>query len=152
MNRLCISFLRTASLGEVARFIVVGAISFIVDIGILITLQEIIFKTIAHGVLVAAAISFLVSLAIHYVLTALWVFRSHQIKTVKRHAKACAWFVVTNIVGLGINELVLFVGVSLMAIHYIPIKVFAAIVVMGWNFCCQKFFIFKPSQELREFV
>ena len=129
--------------GEAMRFIVVGAISFLIDLGTLVGLQELCFNRCAGGLFFVTAIAFTVSLSVHYVLTSCWVFRRHGINTVKAHAKAGMFFVVTNVIGLGINEIMLLVGVSWLSFHYLPVKVAACGVVMVWNFLCQKFFIFK---------
>ena len=127
---------------EVLRFIVVGGVSFAVDIGALVALQETIFKEIKGGLFVSTAIAFIVSLAIHYALTALWVFKGHGVNTARKHCFACALFVVTNVIGLGLNELLLWIGAVRLGFHYVLVKVFAAGIVMVWNFLCQKNFIF----------
>lgn len=128
--------------GEMLRFVVVGGVSFAVDLGTLIILQETIFKSVRGGLFISTAIAFVVSLAIHYVLTAFWVFREHKVNTPQRHFLACLLFIVTNVIGLGLNEFLLWIGVVMLGVHYVAVKVFAAGVVMIWNYICQRSFIF----------
>lgn len=132
-----------SSVAELLRFAVVGGVSFVIDFGLLIVFQEFVFKNVANGVLISAALSFTISLIIHYFLASLWVFREHRVDNTRAHAIAGVLFVITNLVGLGINELAMWVGVAVLAIHYVIVKLVATAVVMVWNYLCQKLYIFK---------
>lgn len=136
-----------AWLVELIRFCLVGGVSFVVDFGCLIAFQELVFKNMPNGVLISAALSFVISLVIHYFLASMWVFRGHGITNSKAHATAGLLFVITNVVGLGVNELAMWIGVTLLAFHYIFVKLVATAVVMAWNYTCQKFFIFKERSH-----
>lgn len=128
--------------GEMVRFVFVGGIAFAVDLGTLVVLQEMIFKNVRGGLFISTAIAFVVSLAIHYVLTVSWVFKENKINTPQRHFIACTLFIITNVIGLGLNEFLLWIGVLLLGFHYVVVKVFAAGVVMIWNYIWQRNFIF----------
>ena len=139
---LTIRAIDKATFAEVVRFVVVGRVYSAVDIGTLIILQETLFNDISGGLLLSTAIAFLVSLAVHYALTAFWVFKGHRVNTAWKHFLACILFVVTNVIGLGINEYLLWIGAMRLGFHFVAVKIFAAGVVMVWNFLCQKNFIF----------
>lgn len=130
---------------EMLRFLVVGGVSFLIDFGLLIAFQELVFKTTRNGVLISAAISFSVSLIVHYLLAVFWVFREHKVASSTEHAIASSLFIITNVIGLGINEVAMWVGVTLLTYHYILVKLVATFVVMFWNYACQKLFIFNKG-------
>jgi putative flippase GtrA len=52
-------------------------------------------------------------------------------------------FLIIGILGLGMSELGMFIGVSLLKIAYPIVKVIIAGVVMIWNYLARKFFIFN---------
>lgn len=135
---------------EMTRFVIVGGVSFIIDIGLLFVFQEFVFKSIYCGVLLSQALSFSISLVIHYFLATFWVFRGHSVKSVASHARASSLFVITNVVGLGLNELALFIGCALFGFHYLLVKLVAAALVMVWNYLCQKLFIYSPLPKGKE--
>lgn len=127
---------------EILRFGIVGGVSFVIDIGLLFVFQEAVFKSVPCGVLFSQALSFSISLTIHYFLATFWVFRGHNVSGLKAHARASSLFVFTNVIGLGLNELALFVGSTLLGYHYLAVKLAAAVLVMVWNYACQRFWVY----------
>lgn len=125
------------------RFVIVGGVSFLVDYGLLALLSETVFKGIPSGYLYSQVLSFTVSLIIHYFLASLWAFRRHSTKGCLAHAKKSGYFALTNLVGLGINEILLYIGSALLGFHYMLVKLVAAFFVMCWNYLTQKFFVFR---------
>lgn len=128
---------------EMTRFVVVGGVSFIIDFALLYVFQEFVFKRVFCGVLLSQALSFTISLIIHYFLATFWVFRGHAVNNAASHARASSLFVVTNLIGLALNELALLIGSTLLGFHYMVVKLFAAALVMLWNYAAQKFFIYR---------
>ena len=133
------------SIYEVIRFVVVGGISFVIDLAMLVALQEAGLKNVHNGILISTTCGFLFSLVIHYFLTTYWVFNGHAVRGGAAHVKAGTLFAITNGVGCLLNNLFMHIGVTLMALHYIPVKFFATAVVMVWNFGCQKFIIYRKE-------
>lgn len=148
MTYLCYNTQLRKLIKEIIRFGLVGGVSFIIDFLGLILLQEFFFKEFKNGVLIAGIISFSVSLIIHYFLATYWVFQDHNVKTGHAHATAGLLFAVTNIVGLMINEALLYVGVVVLTIHYIVVKLVGTAIVMVWNYTCQKFIIFRERGRI----
>ena len=54
-------------------------------------------------------------------------------------------FVLLSIVGLGVNELCMWLGTDLMGIHYMITKIGATAIVMVYNFVTRKMFIEKKN-------
>lgn len=116
------------------RFGVVGAIAFFIDYGVLMLLN------VGFGVnsVVAAGISFTVSVVFNYLASMRYVFTHRDDLS---RGKEFAIFIVLSVIGLAINELVMWVG--LVTIGGAPVavtatKVVATAVVMIWNFFSRK--------------
>ena len=128
---------------ELVRFCVVGFVAFAIDMGVFLALQELAGLKDAHyGVLLSTAVAFAVSLFVHYWMAVLWVFKNNSVNSGSDHVKAGFWFAVTNVLGLLIAEFGMWLGAVVIAINYIIVKLDVTGVVMCWNYCCQKFFVF----------
>ena len=63
----------------------------------------------------------------------------------KNKIKEFIVFVLLSIVGLGVNELCMWLGTDLMGIHYMITKIGATAIVMVYNFVTRKMFIEKKN-------
>ena len=54
-------------------------------------------------------------------------------------------FVFLSVIGLGVNELCMLIGVEVLHVHYMIVKIGATAVVMVFNFITRKIFIEKKS-------
>lgn len=120
---------------QILKFGVVGGLAFLIDYALLYFLTE--YLHIYY--LVSSVISFTVSLVFNYILSIKWVFDV----TKKQTYKEVVIFVVLSIIGLGINQLVMYIGSDLLNIHYMFTKLVATAIVMIWNFITRKIFIEK---------
>lgn len=120
---------------QILKFGVVGGLAFLIDYGLLYFLTE--YLHIYY--LISSVISFTVSLIFNYILSIKWVFDV----TKKQTYKEVIIFVVLSVMGLGINQLVMYVGSDLLHIHYMFTKLVATAIVMVWNFVTRKIFIEK---------
>ena len=91
--------------------------------------------------LISAAISFTVSVIFNYVASVKWVFEVDEEKNSKQ--KQFIVFVVLSVIGLIINELIMWIMDSKFGIHYMISKLVATFVVMVWNFITRKIFLEK---------
>lgn len=114
-------------LSKIAGFGVVGVIAFCIDFGVLVLLKEF----AGFNPVIAAAISFIVSLLFNYWASMRFVF-SHR-EDMSR-SRELAVFVVLSIVGLGLNEATMWLGTEYLSIHYMGVKIVATALVMVWNF------------------
>lgn len=120
---------------QILKFGVVGGLAFLIDYCLLFILTEF----VGFHYLISSIISFIVSLIFNYILSIKWVFDV----TKKQTYKEVAIFVVLSIIGLGINQLVMYIGVDKINIHYMLVKIISTIIVMIWNFITRKIFIEK---------
>lgn len=119
---------------QILRFGVVGGAAFVIDFGVLAALVE-----LAHwNELLAAAVSFTVSVVFNYVLSIFWVF---DVDREKSAARNFVLFVVLSIVGLGLTELIMWVMLDKLGIFYLLSKVVATGIVMVYNFITRKIFL-----------
>lgn len=137
-------------IAQFMKFGVVGALAFVIDFGLLALL------TSGFGVnyLVSATISFTASVVFNYFASMRYVF-THRDDMSRR--REFVIFAVLSVIGLGINNGLMWVGVELFHWFYLVVKIFATAVVMVWNFVTRKIFLdagdveaAKVAEELRD--
>lgn len=121
-------------IAQLMKFGVVGVIAFIIDYGLMVLLTE------AFNVdyLVSATVSFTVSVTFNYFASMRYVFQHKEGMSRKREF---AIFVVLSVIGLGINDLIMWLGTGLWGISYLITKLVATFIVMVWNFVTRKKFL-----------
>ena len=118
-------------IAQIMKFGVVGTLAFLIDYGLMVALTEL------GGLnpVLSAGISFCVSVVFNYVASMRYVFK-HREDLSKRYEFVI--FVVLSVIGLGINELIMWAGVDLAHVSYLVVKIVATAVVMVWNFLSRK--------------
>ena len=122
-------------LKQIFKFGIVGGIAFVIDYSLLYIFTDL----IGINYLISSAMSFTISLVFNYILSIKWVFDVGH----KQTLKDVLLFVILSIIGLGINELIMYIGVDKIGINYMIIKLFATFIVMIFNFITRKIFIEK---------
>lgn len=125
---------------QIFRFGIVGGIAFLIDYAILIICKEF----IGLSVLLSAAIAFTISVIVNYILSVTWVFDVDKDKSAKKNFVI---FIVLSVVGLGITELIMYLGSDVLNINYLIVKIFATAVVMVFNFVTRKLFLEKRKSK-----
>lgn len=115
---------------EILRFLLVGGVCFFVDYFLLYAFTE--YGGISY--LMSAGLSFTISCIANYFLCIAWVFSQAK----KQNVKQATVFIGSSVVGLGINQLCMWGFVELMTIHYMIAKIFAAAIVMVWNYVLKR--------------
>jgi putative flippase GtrA len=120
---------------QLVRYTAVGGVSFVADFGILFAASGI----LGVHYLISAPMGFIVGLTVNYALSVHWVFASRQLRS--RRLEFAAFFVI-GVVGLGLNELIMWVLTDKVYLHYLVSKIGATLVVFIWNFLARKKLLF----------
>ena len=116
------------------KFGVVGLIAFLIDYGLLAFCTEV----LGINYLVSATIGFTVSVVFNYLASMRYVFTHKEDMSRRREFVI---FVILSIIGLIINNALMWAGVEVLHVHYLIVKIFATAVVMVWNFVTRKIFL-----------
>lgn len=121
---------------QLARYMIVGGLSFIVDFVLLYYFTEVLLI----NYLISAAISFTIGVGVNYLLSIFWVFKKRNVAN-----RLNEFFIFTAIgaIGLLFNELFLWLFTDLLTTHYLLSKVFAAILIFLWNFFARRYILFN---------
>lgn len=123
---------------QLFRYFFVGGFAFIVDYGSLFILTD-------HcGVkyLISAAIAFLLGLLINYLISILWVFNKG---TVTNRWVEFLIFAFIGLIGLGLNEAIMYIGSDMLGLHYMISKLCSTGIVFFWNFFARKIILYKQK-------
>ncbi len=121
---------------EFVRYFAASLLALIVDIGSLALLTS--FFHVPY--LTSGWIAFTFGLTIVYLLSIFWVFEVRKVRNVWIEFFA---FLIIGVVGLGINEVILWVFTGLLGFFYLISKIGSVIVVFTWNFFARKFLLFQ---------
>lgn len=119
---------------QIVKFIIVGGIATIIDFVLLYILKEF----VGINEIVSNTISFTISLIYNYIASIKWVF---DVDNNKNQNKQFVTFVVFSIIGLFINNLILWICINKFSINYLLGKVIATGIVMIFNFVTRKRFL-----------
>lgn len=123
---------------QLFRYFFVGGFAFLVDYGLLVLLTEV----FGLHYLVSATISFLAGLVVNYLLSTSWIFRK---STLENKWAEFLIFAVIGVVGLGLNNLLLYLFTDKLHIHYMISKLLTTAIVMIWNFGARKVILFNKK-------
>ena len=138
--------------GEVLRFAAAGAAGFAVELAVLYLLRE----KLGMDTLAAAAIAFVVSVIVNYLLCALWVFHGAR----QQSGRSKAAFFLTSAAGLLLNEgmmllfrtlwgedTVLLTVFSFAVKIYLLNKALSTLAVMVWNYFTKRYILTKAIKN-----
>ena len=137
---------------EIIRFALTGGVCFVVELAVLILLKG----KFGVDTLIATPIAFLISVILNYLLCVVWVFRGAK----NRGAGAKAGFLITSLIGLGLNELLMLVfrltlgeDAVILTLRsrtinmYVLNKCIATLVVMIWNYFSKRAVLYRRVKE-----
>ena len=137
---------------EVIRFALTGGVCFVVELAVLILLKG----KFGVDTLIATPVAFLISVILNYLLCVVWVFRGAR----NRGAGAKAGFLITSLIGLGLNEVLMLVfrltlGEDAVILTlwsrtvnmYVLNKCIATLIVMIWNYFSKRAVLYRRVKE-----
>ena len=128
---------------ELLRYVVVGGLAFVADFCSLVVAQELLFKNCSWGIYAATVIGFVVGLVVNYVFSILFVFTQAKDRGKGRSFGAFVVFGLVGIIGLGLTEFGMWVGVGILSWNYMVVKVVVTGAVLVWNYLGRKVLIFR---------
>lgn len=134
----------THILQQLAKFVIVGVASTIIDWGIYFVLADL----VGWDPLIANIPAFAVATVFSFFTSIFWVFDTTKRKTRRR---LFVEFIVLNLVAFALNELLLFVFINQLGLGNMIAKVITTAIVMVFNYLTRKLFLedrAKPSGEL----
>jgi len=121
--------------GEFLKYVIGGGSAYTIDFLLLIILTEV----FGVPVLVSAAVSFLIGLIIIYLLSIKWIFQNRIRKNTYQEFFIFSFI---GIIGLFINETLIWVSLLTETLHYTIAKIISAGLVFIWNFSARKRLLF----------
>lgn len=119
---------------QIFKFAIVGGIATVIDFVFLY-----IFREFCHfPILVSNTLSFCISVIYNYIASVKWVFDVNKEKDAK---KQFIIFIVFSVIGLLLNDLIMWISVDFLSIYYLLAKIIATSIVMIFNFVTRKMFL-----------
>lgn len=89
---------------------------------------------------ISNSIGFSIAATSNYILNRIWTFQSSSKEIVKEYA----FFLFISFIGLGLNNLFIFILNGKLKINFYYSKIFAISMVVIWNFLANYYFTFRP--------
>ena len=119
---------------QIFKFAIVGGVATIIDFVFLY-----LFREFCHfPLLVSNTLSFCISVIYNYIASVRWVFDVNKEKDAK---KQFVIFIVFSVLGLLLNNAIMWITVDSLSIYYLLAKVVATVIVMIFNFVTRKMFL-----------
>ena len=118
---------------QILKFIVVGGTAFVIDYAIFAVLTY-----INIHYLIAQIISFTLALIFNYFASVKWVFDAKE-----QTKKEIIIFIILAIVGLILNEILLYIFIEKIDWHELLAKFISSVIVMIYNFITRKLIVEK---------
>ncbi len=128
-----------STLLQFIRYGLVSGVSLGVDLGLLILLTEVFHL----HYLLSATIGFSFGLITNYLLSTIWVFDKSNFKPTAEFMI----FLIIGIVGLGLNNLLLWLFTDKLGLYYIGSKLVAIFATFMWNFVARKTILFSDKKR-----
>ncbi|MCB1967535.1 MAG: GtrA family protein [Candidatus Accumulibacter sp.] len=130
----------TPLMRQFIQYILVGGLAFVVDFMALFLLTE---KFALHY-LVSASVAFLLGLVTNYLLCVAWIF---DYRALQNQAHEFAIFSLIGLVGLLLNNLLMYAFTEFLGFYYLLSKAGAAALILFFNFFFRRLLLFSERKE-----
>ncbi len=127
-------FTNRGLISQYCKFAAVGITSLMVDYGFMVFLTE----NTALGYFKACAFSYTISIFVNYILSMKFVF--HGRESMGKMKEASIFFIL-SLIGLFLNQMVMWVLVDVFGIFYAVAKMLSTLMVTNYNFISRKKFL-----------
>jgi putative flippase GtrA len=128
---------------QILKYALVGGAAFLIDFSLLYFLTEYIH---IHYILSATA-AFVAGLLCNYILSVLWVFEE---RALSNKLAEFLIFSMIGLIGLLLNDGLIWSLTELGGMHYLLSKVLAAVAVFFWNFIARRQLLFVSRTKASE--
>lgn len=125
-------------LKQFVKFLGVGSVSAIGHYGLLIGLVS----GFGFDPVLSSAAGAFVGALINYALNYRFTFKSSQ-----QHSETVSRFALIALLGLGLNTFLMWLGVDVLALHYLLAQILTTMLVIIWSFAGNRLWTFRPSSE-----
>ena len=119
---------------QIRNFVIVGGTSFLIDYILLFVFTE----YLGIWYLLSAALSFVTSTVFNYIASMAIVFKG---RAGRGKVNEFSVFFLLNLIGLGLNTLLMWLFVDIAGWFYMFAKIAVAAIVMVWSFVSRKIFL-----------
>lgn len=121
------------------QYVFVGGLAFGIDFATLFLLTD----KLALHYLVSATIAFLIGLAVNYALCVTWIF---DVRTVQNRGHEFLIFSIIGLIGLALNNGLMYALTDAAGLHYLQSKLFAAAAILVFNFAFRRSMLFTERR------
>lgn len=125
---------------QFSKFSVVGTLSFCLDYGLMVVLTEV----VGWDYFFSCATSYTASVIFNYILSMKFVFQSRE--DFSKIMEMLIFFLL-SFIGLGLNQMIMWILVESLHIFYAIAKVLASLLVTTYNFVSRKMFLESSEEE-----
>ncbi len=133
---------------EFIKYCCVGGLAFLSDIGTIFICKEYLLSSFPFVLYLSVIIGFIVGLTVNYILSVLFVFTGAKEAVKGKQMTFFIQFAVIGIIGLILTEALMYLGVEFLKWNYLIVKVFAAAIVLIWNYGARKYLIVRTERGL----
>ncbi len=119
------------------RVFLVSVLALGVDVGLLTLMTEL----FAVHYLLSSLIGFCGGLITNYLLSISWAFEAREMTNRKKEFLV---FCLVGVIGLGLNQLLLWTLTDLAHLYYLLSKAISVVLLFFWNYGVRKYLLFSP--------